>query len=406
VADVTIHDLTNQRFNHLTNTRGENMVNQQRLAETFKFLTEIDSISKEEGILAAKIREILVSMGAEIQVDNAGERIGGNTGNLIAKFKGNTSVSPLLLNAHMDTVEPGRGVKAVLKNGTFTSDGTTILGADDKSAIAILLETFSVLKENNLAHGPLEVVFTVCEEIGLLGAKHLDFSLITAKYGFAVDATDTEGIVTRAPSANHLEFEIHGKDAHAGAAPEKGINAILLAGKAIAGLELGRIDAETTCNIGIIEGGMATNIVPNRVVVKGEARSHDDEKLNKITDQIVSAFKGVVDDYKEKHSDNLLPRVDIRINKDFSRTHIPSDHPVVVLATRAAENLGRKMKTKTSGGGADANVFFEKGILTGVLGTGMRDMHSVRESVNLDDMVRTSELLLEIIRLHSTADAG
>jgi tripeptide aminopeptidase len=406
VADVTIHDLTNQRFNHLTNTRGDNMINRQRLAETFKFLTEIDSISKEEGILAAKIREILVSMGAEIQVDNAGERIGGNTGNLIAKFKGNTSVSPLLLNAHMDTVEPGRGVKAVLKNGTFTSDGTTILGADDKSAIAILLETFSVLKENNLAHGPLEVVFTVCEEIGLLGAKHLDFSLITAKYGFAVDATDTEGIVTRAPSANHLEFEIHGKDAHAGAAPEKGINAILLAGKAIAGLELGRIDAETTCNIGIIEGGMATNIVPNRVVVKGEARSHDDEKLNKITDQIVSAFKGVVDDYKEKHSDNLLPRVDIRINKDFSRTHIPSDHPVVVLATRAAENLGRKMKTKTSGGGADANVFFEKGILTGVLGTGMRDMHSVRESVNLDDMVRTSELLLEIIRLHSTADAG
>ena len=377
------------------------MVNKQRLAETFKFLTEIDSISKEEGVLAAKIREILVSMGAEIWVDNAGERIGGDTGNLIAKFKGNTSVSPLLLNAHMDTVEPGRGVKAVLKNGTFTSDGTTILGADDKSAIAILLETFSVLKENNLAHGPLEVVFTVCEEIGLLGAKHLDFSLITAKYGFAVDATDTEGIVTRAPSANHLEFEIHGKDAHAGAAPEKGINAILLAGKAIAGLELGRIDAETTCNIGIIEGGMATNIVPNRVVVKGEARSHDDEKLNQITDQIVSAFKGVVDDYKEKHSDNLLPRVDIRINKDFSRTHIPSDHPVVILATRAAENLGRKMKTKTSGGGADANVFFEKGILTGVLGTGMRDMHSVRESVNLDDMVRTSELLLEIIRLHA-----
>jgi tripeptide aminopeptidase len=377
------------------------MVNRQRMSESFKFLVGIDSISKEEGALAAKIRKILGSMGAETWVDNAGERIGGDTGNLIAKFKGNTSAPPLLLNAHMDTVEPGRGVTAVLKNGTFTSDGTTILGADDKSAIAILLETLSVLKENNLAHGPLEVVFTVCEEIGLLGAKHLDFSLITAKYGFAVDATDTEGIVTRAPSANHLEFEIHGKDAHAGAAPEKGINAILLAGKAIAGLELGRIDEETTCNIGIIEGGMATNIVPNHVVVKGEARSHDEEKLEKVTHRIVSAFKGVIDDYKGTHSDDELPRVDIRIDKDFSRTHIPSDHPVVVLANRAAENLGRKMKTKTSGGGADANVFFEKGILTGVLGTGMRDMHTVRESVNLDDMVRTVELLLEIIRLHA-----
>ncbi|MGA7145489.1 MAG: M20/M25/M40 family metallo-hydrolase [Desulfobacterales bacterium] len=382
------------------------MVNRERLAETFKFLAEIDSISKEEGMLAGKIREILVIMGAETSVDNAGERIGGDTGNLIAKFKGNAKVPPLLLNAHMDTVEPGRGVTAVLKNGTFTSDGTTILGADDKSAIAILLETLYVLKEKELTHGPLEVVFSVCEEIGLLGAKHLDFSLVTAAYGFAVDATDTEGIVTRAPSANHLEFEIHGKDAHAGAAPEKGINAIALAAKAIAGLELGRIDEETTCNIGIIEGGIATNIVPNLVKVKGEARSHNDEKLSKVTDGIVSSFKRVIEEYKGKGSSDDLPRVDIRIEKDFSRTDIPADHPVVALATQAAENLGRRMKTKISGGGADANVFFEKGIFTGVLGTGMRDMHTVRESVNLDDMARTVELLIEIIRLHSQAGAG
>ena len=381
--------------------RGEIMVNKERLAETFKFLAEIDSISKEEGILAGKIREILVSMGAETMVDDAGEQIGGDTGNLIAKFKGNAKVPPLLLNAHMDTVEPGRGVTAVLKNGTFTSDGSTILGADDKSAIAILLETLYILMENNLTHGPLEVVFTVCEEIGLLGAKHLDFNLLTATYGFAVDATDTEGIVTRAPSANHLEFEIHGKDAHAGAAPEKGINAILLAGKAIAGLEMGRIDHETTCNIGIIEGGIATNIIPNLVKVKGEARSHNEDKLNEITDRIATSFKKVIEEYKVKDTNGELPRVDIRIEKDFSRTDIPLDHPVVVLADQAAENLGRKMKTKTSGGGADANVFFEKGILTGVLGTGMRDMHTVRESVNLDDMVRTVELLLEIIRLHA-----
>jgi tripeptide aminopeptidase len=381
------------------------MVNRQRLAETFKFLAEIDSISKEEGVLAAELEKILVSMGGETRVDDAGQRLGGDTGNLIAKFKGNVQAPPLLLNAHMDTVEPGRGVKAVLKNGTFTSDGTTILGADDKSAIAILLETLYILKENNLVHGPLEVVFTICEEIGLLGAKHLDLSLVSASYGFAVDATDTEGIVTRAPSANHLEFEIHGKDAHAGAAPEKGINAILLAGKAIAGLELGRIDQETTCNIGIIEGGIATNIVPNLVRVKGEARSHDEQKLNEITDRIVSSFKGVIEAYKGKSSDDELPRVDVRIEKDFSRTFIPPDHPVVALATRAAEKLGRKMKTKTSGGGADANVFFEKGILTGVLGTGMHDMHTVRESVNLEDMVRTVELLLEIIRLHSLGEA-
>ena len=379
------------------------MIDRKRLAETFKFLVQIDSVSKEEGVIANEIKKRLESMGAETFVDNAGDKIGGNSGNLIAKFKGNTQAPPLLLNAHMDTVEPGRGVTAVLENGTFTSDGTTILGADDKSAIAILLETLTILKENDLPYGPLELVFTVCEEIGLQGAKHLDLSAVTAKYGFALDATDTEGIVTRAPSANHLEFIVHGKDAHAGAAPEKGINAISLASKAIATLELGRIDRETTCNIGIIEGGIATNIVPNLVKVKGEVRSHDDEKLDNITNKIVFSFTEAIENYKKMNANDELPRVEINIKKDFPRTHIPDDHPVIKLATRAAENLGREMKTKTTGGGADANIFFEKGIFTGVLGTGMRDMHTVRESVKLDDMVRTTELLLEIIRLHSQA---
>ena len=377
------------------------MIDRKRLAETFKFLVQIDSVSKEEAVIANEIKKMLESMGAETFVDNAGDKIGGNSGNLIAKFKGNTQAPPLLLNAHMDTVEPGRGVTAVLENGTFTSDGTTILGADDKSAIAILLETLTILKENDLPYGPLEIVFTVCEEIGLQGAKHLDLSAVTAKYGFALDATDTEGIVTRAPSANHLEFTVHGKDAHAGAAPEKGINAISLASKAIAKLELGRIDRETTCNIGIIEGGIATNIVPNLVKVKGEVRSHDDEKLDNITNKIVFSFTEAIENYKKMNANDELPRVEINIKKDFPRTHIPDDHPVIKLATRAAENLGREMKTKTTGGGADANIFFEKGIFTGVLGTGMRDMHTVRESVKLDDMVCTTELLLEIIRLHS-----
>lgn len=377
------------------------MVNKDRLAATFKFLTEIDSVSKDERAISGEIKKILESMGAETCVDDAGDKIGGNTGNLIARFKGNRTAEVLLLNSHMDTVEPGKGVTAVFSEGVFTSDGTTILGADDKSAIAILLECLKIIRENDLPCGPLELVFTVCEEIGLLGAKHLDPDRITATFGYALDATDTEGIVTRAPCANRFEFRVHGKDAHAGAAPEKGINAISLASKAIAKLELGRIDPETTCNIGIIEGGTATNIVPNLVTVKGEVRSHDERKLDKVTDTIVSIFKGIVENYKGMISDDAHPRLETRIQKDFSRTYIPDDHPVVTLACRAAENLGRKMKTKTSGGGSDANIFFEKGIMTGVLGTGMRDMHTVRESVRLDDMVRATELLLEIIRVHA-----
>ncbi|MFO7970840.1 MAG: M20/M25/M40 family metallo-hydrolase [Desulfobacterales bacterium] len=380
------------------------MVNKDRLANTFKFLTQIDSVSGEERAISGEIKKILDSMGAETYTDDAGDKIGGNTGNLIAKFTGTRQAPPLLLNAHMDTVEPGKGVTAVFSDGVFTSDGTTILGADDKSAIAILVETLKIIQENELPHGPLELVFTVCEEIGLLGAKHLDLDRITATFGYALDATDTEGIVTRAPCANRFEFRVHGKDAHAGAAPEKGINAISLASKAIAKLELGRIDPETTCNIGIIQGGTATNIVPCLVTIKGEVRSHDEEKMNKVTRTMVSSFKEIVENYKGVASDDARPRLEIEIQKDFPRTYIPDDHPVVTLACRAAENLGRKMKTKISGGGADANVFFEKGIMTGVLGTGMRDMHTVRESVRLEDMVRTTELLLEIIRVHAEAE--
>jgi tripeptide aminopeptidase len=300
----------------------------------------------------------------------------------------------------MDTVEPGRGVVPVLKDGTFTSDGTTILGADDKSAIAVLLEVMTVLRENNIPYGPIEMVLTTCEEIGLMGAKHLDMSLITAKYGYALDATDTEGIITHAPSANKIEFKVHGRDAHAGAAPEKGINAIHLASKAIAGLELGRIDKETTCNIGIINGGIATNIIPNLVTVKGEVRSHNDDKLKKVTSDIIASFENTVKNYGEISSDGL-PRVDVAVDDDFSRTDIPENHPVVVLAQKAAANLGRNMVTKITGGGADANIFYANGIITGVIGTGMRDMHTVRESVSVDDMVKTGELLLEIIKLHT-----
>jgi tripeptide aminopeptidase len=205
------------------------MINTARLAQIFKFLVEIDSVSKEEGAIAQALKKILEELGAETTFDAAGEKIGSQSGNLIAKFKGPAAVPPLLLSAHMDTVEPGRGVQAILREGVFESDGTTILGADDKSAIAILIEAIRTLQENQLPHGPLELVLTVCEEIGLMGAKHLDFSLISAPYGYVLDATDTQGIITRAPAANHLEFEIYGKDAHAGASPEKGINAILLA---------------------------------------------------------------------------------------------------------------------------------------------------------------------------------
>jgi tripeptide aminopeptidase len=376
------------------------MINRERIAETFKRLVSMDSVSREEGALCRALEEELKGMGAEVIIDAAAERTGGDSGNLIAKFSGTSRVPAMMLNAHMDTVEPGRGIRPVFKDGVFKSSGDTILGADDKSAIAILMEALRVVQENNLPHGPIELVLTVCEEVGLLGAKHLEYQKIDSKFGYALDTMSTDGIVTRAPALNLIEIKVHGKDAHAGAAPEKGINAICLAAKALSQLAIGRIDSETTCNIGMIEGGYATNIVPNLVTLKGEVRSHDIQKLETVTDTMKRAFEGVVADHSSGKDNDGGPALDFLAVRDFSNTHIPEDHPVVHLAARAAKNLDREMTCEITGGGADANIFFEKGIATGVIGTGMQDMHTVRESIRLDDMVKTTELVLEIIRLH------
>jgi tripeptide aminopeptidase len=342
-------------------------------------------------------------LGAETIFDSSGAATGSDTGNLIARLKGTRRAPALLLSAHMDTVQPGEGITVVLKDGVFTSDGTTILGADDKSAIAVILEALRVLKDDRTPHGPIEVVLTTCEETGLSGARNLDFSLISARYGYALDGTDTEGIIVQSPSANCFEIRLIGKDAHAGAHPEKGINAIHLAAKAMAGLSIGRIDMETTCNIGWIEGGVATNVVPPLVTLKGEARSHDEGKLERLTAGIVAAFDRVVAEHQHLTGQDGLPRLEARVKRTFLRTLIPDDHPVVARARQAAARLGRPMRTKKSGGGSDANIFFEKGIPLGILGTGMREIHTVREYVRLDDMVRAAELLLEIIHLHALA---
>jgi tripeptide aminopeptidase len=382
------------------------MIDRDRLAQTFSRLVRIDSVSKEEKAISTVLCEILTSMGADVAQDDAGEKIGGQTGNIVAKFKGNATVPPMILNAHMDTVEPGRGVEPILEKGVFSSKGDTILGADDKSALAVILEVLWIIKENSLPHGPLEVVFTVCEEVGLLGAKNLNFGMLSSTFGFALDATDPQGIITRAPSANYLVFTVHGKAAHAGAKPEKGINAIQIAGKAIADMKLGRIDHETTCNIGIIEGGLAINIVPERVRVEGEARSHDEEKLNQVTTAMVASFQKVVSNACEQSTEDNLPFLEHTVEKEFTRTDIPENHPVVTLASQAAASLNRTMVCKSTGGGADANVFSQHGIDLGVLGTGMMDMHTVNESVKLDDMVSTAELLLEIVRLHAQGNAA
>lgn len=376
------------------------MIDEERLGKRFAALARIDSESGSEALIAKMLERELTDLGATVMFDDAGAKVNGDCGNLVAKFDGNTDADPVLLSGHMDTVVPGKGVKVIFNDGVFTSDGTTILGSDDKSALAIILEVMQVVKENKMPCPPVEVVMTVCEEVGLLGAKHLDYALLTSKFGYILDAVDTQGIVNRAPAANKISAKIYGRAAHAGGSPEKGVSAIYAASCAVAKLKLGRLDAETTCNLGLISGGAATNIVPEYVEIHGEARSHDPEKLDNVTETIVSTFEQTMAELQAEG--DTLPRVEMFVENDFPNTRIPEDHLVIKLAQKAATNLGRAMACQTSGGAADANIFFGKGIAAGVIGTGMTDVHTLKESIALKDMVKCAELVLEILKLHAT----
>src|SRR5437764_10369186 len=220
-------------------------------------------------------------MGAEVEIDGAGEKVGGNTGNVIARFPGTLpDAEAIMMSAHMDTVVPGRGVKPVVEGDIIRTDGSTVLGGDDKSGCAVVIETIRCLREQSIPHAPIDAVFSICEEVGLLGAKHLDLSKVRAKYGLVFDSDDPGFLFTKGPSANHFEFKIYGLESHAGVAPEQGISAIKIAAEAIAAMKLGRIDDETTANIGVIPGGEATNIITNFVTLLGEARQLAEEQLN------------------------------------------------------------------------------------------------------------------------------
>jgi tripeptide aminopeptidase len=299
----------------------------------------------------------------------------------------------------MDTVEPGGEVVPVLEDGVFTSASGTILGADDKAGIAELIEALEVVREQGIPRGPLDVVVTIAEEIGLVGAKHLDYSLLRAHRGFALDTTGMGHMVLRAPGANRLRVEIVGREAHAGVAPEQGVSAIQAAALALAEMRLGRIDAETTANFGRIEGGVACNIVPGRAFLEGEARSHDPARLAAQTAHMAECFERaatamtrIIDGV------TVRPQVQVNIQADYPRMAVAEDAPVVRLARAAAAAAGQSLAVKLGGGGSDANIFNAHGIETIILATGMRDVHSSKENVAVDDMVQVAELLVEILR--------
>ncbi|MDD5452641.1 MAG: M20/M25/M40 family metallo-hydrolase [Desulfovibrionales bacterium] len=379
------------------------MINRQRLAGEFLRLVQIDSPSRQEGAIAQYVRKTFESLDAGVIEDGVGTLIGSESGNLIVRIPGTRrDLPPLMFNAHLDTVEPGRGVKVIQENGTFKSDGQTILGADDKSGIAILIEAIRLLQEGGIAHCPLEFVFTVCEEIGLFGAKSLDYNLLQARMGYALDTSSTTRIISGAPEANSLCIKVQGLAAHAGLEPEKGINAIQIAGEALAAMRLGRIDHETTANIGLVRGGTARNIIPDYIDLEGEVRSHDRRKLADHTEHIRGCLEGAVSAYKEKNKiDGDLPALRLDVTQEYPLMAVGDSHPAVVLAQEAGKALGRRLTPEKSGGGSDANIFNAHGIAAVILGTGMQSVHTTNEYIHLEDMVRTVQLIMEIISTYS-----
>lgn len=375
------------------------MIDTHRIAQEFARLASIASPSGREGEIGLYLADRFRLLGADVYFDDAGPRAQSQSGNMIARLPGTRPGDPLMLSAHMDTVEPAEGVRPVLKEGVFTSAGDTVLGADDKAGIAEIIEALEVVREQGIPHPPLEIVITVCEEIGLVGAKELDPGLLTARRGYALDTSGVDLLIHRAPCANKMRLEVVGRESHAGIAPEKGISAIEVASRAIAAMRLGRIDEETTANIGTVHGGQASNIVAKRVVVEAEARSHDAGKLARQTEHMVSCFEEAARQ-SEREIDGELVRAEVHseVVSDYPLMAVPRQSPVIRLAEEAAGRLGRTLEVKGAGGGSDANIFNGRGIETVILGTGMTRVHSVEESVRVDDMVKVAELLVEIIR--------
>jgi tripeptide aminopeptidase len=368
------------------------MIDQARLQELFLELVRIDSPSRHEGRIAERLARELAALGADVTFDGAGGKVGGETGNLVARIPGTVDAPALLLCAHMDTVSPGEGVRPVVEDDVIRSDGSTVLGGDDKSGIALVCECVRVCRERGLRHPPLDVVFTICEEVGLLGAKHLDLSRVRARRGLVFDSDAVGLAFTRAPGANHLEVVVHGKAAHAGMAPERGVSAIQVAAEAIARMRLGRIDSETTANIGRIEGGRATNIIPDEVRVRGEARSHDLERLAAQTDHMRACFE-------EAAARHPGASVEVAVDTAYAPMAVAEDSAIMRLVVAAAARTGRTITAAGMGGGCDANVLNRRGLEVVNLGTGMRDIHTTSEWLKVSDMVAAAEVTLAAIQL-------
>ena len=357
------------------------MISRDRIVQTFCDLARIDSPSGEEEEIAQHLIRKLEDMGLNVVRDDYG--------NVVANDGGD---DPLILSAHMDTVEPGRGVRPSVLEERIVSDGSTILGGDCKAGVAAIMEALESIFEDDIPHRSIEVAFTREEEIGLVGARNLDFSLLSGKEAVVFDGEGPPSQITSSsPEYVGFDIEITGRAAHAGAEPEKGISAIRIAAEIITRLPQGRLDDETTFNVGTIEGGTVRNAVPELTTVHGEFRSRNIESLDGLRLQVDEVINEV---------GSMFPDADIQrhLHTEFVAYNLPEDDPALARVKSALTELGLTPTLKPSGGGTDGNVFRLNDISAVVVGMADHGMHTVREYVTIPDLVDAAHLCETLLR--------
>ncbi|MCC7435162.1 MAG: M20/M25/M40 family metallo-hydrolase [Methanoregulaceae archaeon] len=369
------------------------MIQEERLVDLFLRLCQINAPSLGERESVAFTKQYLRDQGLQVEEDQAGAKIGGNANNLIVTLQANAPNLPrVFLSAHFDTVEPTDGLIIEERDGIFFSASDTILGADDKGGMAPAIEAVLALRESGIPHGDVVLLLSVAEEIGLKGADALKIESLNLDYGFVLDTGPPVGtFVTRTAFHDKLDIEVIGKPAHAGKDPEKGINAIVVAAEAIAGMKMGRIGPETTANLGVIEGGTGTNVVCASVRIKAEARSTSLEELEAQIDHMVKRFEEAA----SKHG------TEVRIEhvRHYHAYSLDPGSEVVRVAQEASRRLGFEPTLRTTLGGSDANVYNKKGVPSIVVATGMDKIHTHDEFISRKDLIDTARLTLEILRV-------
>lgn len=367
------------------------MVNKTRMIEEFCKLVAIDAVSFHEREIADILIETLEKLGFEVKEDDAGKFYSGNSGNIYGYLKGDLEGEPILFSAHMDTVEPGKNKKAVIgEDGTITSDGNTVLGADDLSGIVSILEAVRTIKELGLSHRSIEVLFTIAEEVYIRGSEVFDFKMLQSKEAYVLDLSGPVGTAAlKAPTLISFTALIHGKASHAGFAPELGINAIAIAAEAITRIKQGHVDAETTVNIGLIEGGIARNIISDHCILRGEVRSLVHEKaLSQI-----KIIEGILYNTTSEYSTGFGFTTEV----GCLATQIEADHPVVKKFEDVCLELKYNVSFIDTFGGSDNNNFVRNGISGIVIACGMNQVHSSSEYTHIEELAKCANIVIKLM---------